>query len=132
MANPVPDRKRDHSAVDHSSSAADEDDHGPMAIEDKRQRLQDEIAMVAAECQDESPIEWDEDEERVWKHRLKHIEDLKSNQTYERVQRQNVSHRVLSYRWVDKPHRSRHTVRGYEQELTGSEDFYAPTSVMLG
>ena len=63
----------------------------------------------------------------MWKHRLKHIEDLKSNQTYERVQRQNVSQKVLSYRWVDKPHRSRYTVRGYEQELTGSEDFYAPT-----
>ena len=60
-------------------------------------------------------------------HRLKHIEDLKSNQTYERVLRQNVSQRVLSHRWVDKPHRSRYTVRGYEQELTGSEDFYAPT-----
>ena len=98
-----------------------------MVIEDKRQRLQDEIAMVAAECQDESPIEWDEDEERVWKHRLKHIEDLKSNQTYERVQRQNVSQRIFSYRWVDKPHRSRYTVRGYEQELTGSEDFFSPT-----
>ena len=83
MANPVPDRKRDHSAVDQSSSAADEDDRRPMVIEDKRQRLQDEIATVTAECQDESPIEWDEDDERVWKHRLKHIEDLKSNQTYE-------------------------------------------------
>ena len=106
---------------------ADEDDRGPMVIEDKRQRLQDEIAMVAAECQDESLIEWDEDEEVVWKHRLKHIEDLKSNQTYESVQRQNVSQRVLSYRWVDKPHRSRYTERGYEQELTGSEDFFAPT-----
>ena len=55
MTNPVPDRKRDHSAVDQSSSAADEHDRGPMFIEDKRQRLQDEIAMVAAECQDESP-----------------------------------------------------------------------------
>ena len=75
----------------------------------------------------QSPIEWDEDEEREWKHRLKHIEDLKSNQTHERVQRQNVSQRVLSYRWVDKPHRSRYTVRGYEQELTGSEDFCAST-----
>ena len=60
MANPVPDRKRDHSAVDQSSSAADEDDPGPMVIE--------------AECQDESPIEWDEDEERVWKHRMKHVQ----------------------------------------------------------
>ena len=27
--------------------------------------------MVTAECQDDSHIEWDEDEERVWKHRLK-------------------------------------------------------------
>ena len=81
-----------------------------MVVEDKRQRLQDEIAMVAGECRDV-------DEERVWKHRLKHIEDLKSNQTYERVLRQRF----------DKPHRSRYTVRGYEQELTGSEDFYAPT-----
>ena len=44
----------------------------------------------------------------------------------ERVQRQNVSKRVLSNRWVDKPHRSRYTVRGYEQELTGSEDFMLP------
>ena len=60
MTNPVPDRKLDHSAVDQFSSAADEDDRGPMVIEDKRQRLPDEIAMVAAECQDESPIEWDE------------------------------------------------------------------------
>ena len=83
--------------------------------------------MVTAQCQADSHIEWDEDEERVWKHRLKHIEDLKANQTYERVQRQNVSQKILSHRWVDKPHRSRYTVRGYEQELTGSEDFYAPT-----
>ena len=98
-----------------------------MVIEDKRQRLQDEIAMVTAECQADSHIEWDEDEERVWKHRLKHIEDLKANQTYERVQRQNVSQKILSHRWVDQPHRSRYNVRGYEQELTGSEDFYAPT-----
>ena len=127
MADPAADRKRDHSAVDQSSSATDEEDRGPMVIEDKRQRLPDEIAMVTAECQDDSPIEWDEDEERVWKHRLKHIEDRKANQTYERVQRQNVSQRVLSHRWVDKPHRSRYIVRGYEQELTGSEDFYAPT-----
>ena len=92
-----------------------------MVIEDKRQRLQDEIAMVTAECQDDSHIEWDEDDERVWRHRLKHIEDLKANQTYERVQRQNVSQRVLSHRWVDKQKSSRYTVRGYEQEL-----FYAP------
>ena len=127
MTNPVQDRKRDHSTVDQSSSAADEDYRGPMVIEDKRERLQDEIAMVAAECQDESPIEWDEDEDRVWKHRLKHMEDLKSNKTYERVPRQKVSQRVLSHRWVDKLHRSRYTARGYEQELTGSEDFYAPT-----
>ena len=125
MTDPAADRKRDHSAVDQSSSATDEEDRGPMVIEDKRQRLQDEIALVTAECQDDSHIEWDEDEERVWKHRLKHIEDLKANQTYERVQRQNVSQKVL--RWVDKPHRSRYTVRGYERELTGSEDFYAPT-----
>ena len=90
-----------------------------MVIEDKRQRLQDEIAMVTAECQDDSHIEWDEDEEHVWKHRL--------NQTYERVQRQNVLQRVLSCRWGDKPHRSRCTMRGCEQELTGSEDFCAPT-----
>ena len=83
--------------------------------------------MVAAECQDETPIEWDEDEERVWKQRRKHIDDLTSNQTYERVPRQSVSQRVLSHRWVDKPHRSRYTVRGFEQELTGAEDFYAPT-----
>ena len=127
MTDSAADRKRDHSAVDQSSSATDEEDRGPMIIEDKRQRLQDEIAMVTAECQDDSHIEWDEDEERVWKHRLKHIEDLKANQTYERVQRQNVSQKVLSHRWVDKPHRSRYTVRGYEQELTGSEDLYAPT-----
>ena len=83
--------------------------------------------MVAAECQDETPIEWDEDEERVWKQRRKHIDDITSNQTYERVPRQSVSQRVLSHRWVDKPHRSRCTVRGFEQELTGAEDFYAPT-----
>ena len=70
-------------------------------IEDKCQRFQDEIAMVAAECQDESPTEWDVDEERVWKHRLKHIEDVMSKQTYECVQRQKVSQRVVSYRWVD-------------------------------
>ena len=79
MTNPVPDRKRGPSAVDPSSPAAAEDDRGPMALEDKRQRLQEEIAMVPAECQDETPIEWDEDEERVWKHRLKNIEDLKSD-----------------------------------------------------
>ena len=127
MTDSAAERKRDHSAVDQSSSATDEEDRGPMVIEDKRQRLQDEIAMVTAECQDDSHIEWDEDEERVWKHRLKHIEDLKANQTYERVQRQSVSQKILSHRWVDKPHRSRYTVRGYEQELTFSEDFYAPT-----
>ena len=127
MTDSAADRKRDHSAVDQSSSATDEEDRGPMFMEDKRQRLQDEIAMVTAECQDDSHIECDEDEERVWKHRLKHIEDLKANQTYERVQRQNVSQKILSHRWVDKPHRSRYTVRGYEQDLTGSEDFYAPT-----
>ena len=127
MTNPVPDRKRGHSAVDPSAPAAAEDDRGPMVIEDKRQRLQEEIAMVAADCQDETPIEWDEDEERVWKHRLKHIEDLKSNQTCERVPRQSVSQRVLSHRWVQKPHRSRYTVRGFEQELTGAENLCAPT-----
>ena len=43
------------------------------------------------------------------------------------MQRQSVSQRILSYRWVDKPLRSRYTVRGFEQELTGAEDFYAPT-----
>ena len=48
---------------------------------------------------------------------------------HERVQRQNISQKIFSHRWVDKPHRSRYTVRGYEQELTGSEDFYAPTLV---
>ena len=104
-----------------------------MVIEDKRQRLQDEIAMVTAECQDDSHIEWDEDEERVWKHRLKHIEDLKANQTYERVQRQNVSKRVLSYRWVDKPHRSRYTVRGYETRAHWFGGFLCShSSVMSG
>ena len=65
MTNSVPDRKRGHSAVDPSSPAAAEDDRGPRVIEDKRQRLQEKIAVVAAECQDEAPIEWDEDEERV-------------------------------------------------------------------
>ena len=98
MTDPAADRKRDQSAVDQSSSATDEEDRGPMVVEDKRQRLQDEIAMVTAECQDDSHIEWDEDEERVWKHRLKHIEDLKANQTYERVQRQNVSLLVCAER----------------------------------
>ena len=127
MTDSAADRKRDHSTVDQSSSTTDEDDRGPMVIEDKRQRLQNEIAMVTADCQDDSPIEWDEGQERVWKHRLKHIEDPKSNQTYERAQRQNVSQKLLSYRCVDKPHRCRYIVRGYEQELTGSEDFYAPT-----
>ena len=39
----------------------------------------------------------------------------------------NVSHKVLSYRWVDMPHRSRYIVRGYVQELTGSEDLNVPT-----
>ena len=81
MTDSAAERKRDHSAVDQSSSATDEEDRGPMVIEDKRQRLQDEIALVTAECQADSHIEWDEDEERVWKHRLKHIEDLKANQT---------------------------------------------------
>ena len=127
MTNPVPDRKRGHSAVDPSSPAAAEDDRGPRVIEDKRRRLQEEIAMVAAECQDETPIEWDEDEEGGGKQRRKHIDDLTSNQTYERVPRQSVSQRVFSHRWVDKPHRSRCTVRGFEQELTGAEDFYAPS-----
>ena len=120
MTDHVADRKRPHSAVD-------------LSVEDKRQRLQEEIAMIAAECQEEAPIEWDEDEERVWKQRRKHIDDLISNQTYERVPRQSVSQRVLSYRWVDKPLRSRYTVRGFELELTGAEDYYAPTPfAMLG
>ena len=119
MTDSAAERKRDHSAVDQSSSATDEEDRGPMVIENKRQRRQNAKA--------DSHIEWDEDEERVWKHRLKHIADLKANQTYERVQRQNVSQKILSHRWVDKPHRSRYTVRGYDKELTGSEDFYAPT-----
>ena len=130
MTDHVADRKRAHSAVDLSSSAMAEE---PMTVEDKRQGLQEEIAMIAAECQEEAPIEWDEDEKRVWKQRRKHIDDLISNQTYQRVPRQSVSQRVFSYRWVDKPHRSRHTVRGFELELTGAEDFHAPHSfVMLG
>ena len=133
MTDPVSDRKRAHSVVDLSSPAVAEEDREPMVIEDKRQRLQKEIAMVAAECQEEVPIEWDEDEERVWRQRRKHLEDLVSNQTYERVPRQSVSQRVLSYRWVDKPLRSRYTVRCFEQELTGAEDFYALHSfAMLG
>ena len=48
MTDLVADRKRTHSAVDLSSPAtADE----PMTAEDKRQRLQEEIAMIVAECQ---------------------------------------------------------------------------------
>ena len=46
MTDPVPDRKRAHSAVDPSSLAAAEDDREPMVIEDKRQRLQEEIATM--------------------------------------------------------------------------------------
>ena len=130
MTDHVADRKRPHSAVDLSSSAMAEE---PMTVKDKRQGLQEEIAMIAAECQEEAPIEWDEDEKRVWKQRRKHIDDLISNQTYQRVPRQSVSQRVLSYRWVDKPLRSRHTVCGFEQELIGAEDFHAPHSfVTLG
>ena len=116
----------DHSAVDQSSSATDEENGGLMVIEDKRQQLQDEIAMVTAKCQDDFLIEWDEDEKRVWKHRLKHIEGLKATRRTS-VCNARKSHRILSHRWVDKPHRSRYIVRGYEKELTGSEDFYAPT-----
>ena len=35
MTDPAADRKRDHSTVDQSSSATDEEDRGPMVIEDK-------------------------------------------------------------------------------------------------
>ena len=46
MTDPVSDRKRAHSVVDPSSPALAEEDREPMVIEDKRQRLQEEIAMV--------------------------------------------------------------------------------------
>ena len=58
MTNPAADRQRDHSAVDQSSSATDEEDRGPMVIEDKRDCDGDSRM-------DDSHIEWDEDEERV-------------------------------------------------------------------
>ena len=75
MTDHVADRKRARSAVDLSSPAMAEE---PTTVEDKRQRLQEEIEMIAAECQEEAPIEWDEDEERVWKQRRKHIDDATS------------------------------------------------------